>query len=183
MFTEEDLVEITHIANITLVLVAVERIMEKFHEQEDMYRVTSQVIEAGKSWLQTRNPTPEQLYWEYSPKLMEIDSLPEVHRIYEEKPYVQYAFHALIYAHLITVWLSEAVERLEEPVKVYSIGNDIAEVSYSYLTECLDNCIKASVVPEQMEAWLQRAVARLSQYHNCSQKGYIGGLVAAELLL
>lgn len=172
--------ELSNTAIIALTLMASERVIERLSEAEPMYFLAQRVIEAGWNWMNSRKPNPEEMYWEYNPVLMEMDSNPEYVALYSQKSYIKYAFHSLIYNHYIVICYSEATERLENPEKEYSVGNDIAEVNDEYITLCLDNCIKASQVPDDTETWLTKIISKLLREHSITSKGYSGESISKD---
>lgn len=174
MLDQLNINSLTNTAKIALALVAAERAIESLKEVEQMYSLARQIIEAGWSWMSSRKPDPEAMYWEFNPILMEMDSNPEYINLYNQKPYIQYAFHCLIYAHYITIRFSETIEKRENPAKEYSTGSDITEVSNEFVIMCLDNCIKAAQSSIDTEVWVKAIVNKTLIQHNRASKGYIG---------
>jgi|ERR1019366_605896 hypothetical protein len=124
-------------------------------------------LRADWSWMESRVPDPGRLYWDHLPRLMEHDSrLPA-------DPALP-ALHCALYAHMYAVWSAEGVTNLEQPGTVLSIGNDIADVDESYLTQCLDAAVRISPQPEQTTAWLNELIAYLEIHQRKTPTDLIG---------
>ena len=175
--------ELSNTAIIALTLVVSEKSIKRLSEVKPMYSIAQKVIEAGWSWMKSRSPNPEQMYWADNPVLMEMDSDPKYHALYEQKPYIQYAFGGVIYTHYLVVCYSEATERLENPENEYSIGNDIAEVNDEFVTICLNNFIKSSERPDKTKVWIRKVVDKLLLENNRSLKGYSGDSISKDFFI
>jgi hypothetical protein len=66
------------------------------------------------------------------------------------------------------------VTNLEAPGTVLSIGNDIAEVDESYLTQCLDLAAQVSPRPDATTEWLNGLIERFEREQRKTEDDLVG---------
>lgn len=144
---------------VALGLLTAEHVLPLLAAEPVAHRALGRAIAADWSWMETRTPDPSALYWDHMPTLMEEDS-----RIAEGDPSLP-VLHCGLYAHSYAVWSAEGATNLEAPGSVLSIGNDIAEVDESYLSECLGLALRASPEPKRTADWLSSLIEQMGRHH------------------
>lgn len=158
---------ITVHGRIALGLLAAEYVAPLLASHPSARTVLEDAVRADWSWMEDRTPDPSTLYWEYMPKLLEEDS-----RLGDD-PAIR-VLHCGLYAHTYAIWSAEGVATLEEPDIVLSIGNDIADVDESYLTQCLEIAVEVSPQPEGTADWLNGLIAQMEREQRKSEGEVIG---------
>jgi hypothetical protein len=155
-------------AQSALALLAAEHVVPLFAPRSKLRAALEDMLRDDWSWLETRAPDPGQIYWTYMPYLMEEDSrMPKVDPLLP-------VLHCCLYAQMYFIWNAEGATRIEEPEKVQSIGNDIAEVDESFLTQCLEYAVRVSPQPEVTTDWLNGLIARVERELKVTPPDYIG---------
>jgi len=152
---------------VALGLLAAEHVAPLFAARPTTRALIEDALRADWSWLETRVPDPSKLYGDYMAQFMEEDTLL---RDDARLP----VLHCALYAHTYAIWSAEGVTYLEQPGTVLSIGNDIAEVDESYLTQCLEHAVKVSPQPEQTTTWLNGLIAYMGRNQRITPANVIG---------
>jgi predicted enzyme related to lactoylglutathione lyase len=147
----------TVMARMALAHLAAEHVLPVLAGRPATHALVAELIEVGWSWMRSRKPDPEFIYWTYNPRLMEdgTHSLGDKH--------VVPALFSALDMHYLMVRLAEWVTSIEQPNVVLSIGNDINEVGPSVLDDCLRHALEASPRPELTERWLSETTRRLAR--------------------
>lgn len=151
MLNEVDENVVTVHARVALALLAAEHAAPRLR-QRPIGAFIEEMLRADWSWMETRQPGPSRLYWDYIPRLMEEDS-----KCAPTDPLLP-ALHSAIYAQSYFIWSAEGATNLEQPGTVLSIGNDIADVDETYLTQAMELAVKVSTDTQATEAWLNSLV-------------------------
>jgi hypothetical protein len=155
-------------ARIALGLLAAEHVLPLLAGEPKAHDALQQALADDWSWMETRRPDPSHLYWDHMPALMEEDS-----RLDEADPALP-VLHCGLYAHSYAIWSAEGVTNLEAPGTVLSIGNDIAEVDESYLTQCLDLAAQVSPRPDATTEWLNGLIERFEREQRKTEDDLVG---------
>lgn len=158
---------ITVHGRVALGLLAAEYVTPLLTSHPSAQGVLEEAIRADWSWMERRAPDPSALYWDYMPQLLEEDSK------LGDDPAIR-VLHCGLYAHTYAIWSAEGVANLEQPGIVLAIGNDIADVDESYLTQCLEIAISVSSQPEQTADWLNGLILHMEREQQKSEGDVIG---------
>jgi hypothetical protein len=167
MLNEIDSDIITQHGKIALCLLAAEHVVPIFAARPNLRPVLEEMLRADWSWMESRAPTPSEIYWKYMPPIMQESSTPA-------KGLLSAAFQCCIDAQYYTIWCADGITYIEEPGKVEPVGSDIPEVDESHLTSCLEAAINASPQPEKTTEWLNGLIARMEREHRRTETNVIG---------
>jgi hypothetical protein len=167
MLNEFDVDAITSHGTIALALLAAEYVLPLLAPQPTTRALLENVLRDDWAWVETRSPELGQLYWDYMPQLMEEDT-----RLRDDA--LLPVLHCCLYAQTYFFWTAEGITNLERPGTVLGLGNDIAEVDESYLTQCLELAVSVSPQPQQAADWLNGLISHMEREQRVTPADVIG---------
>ena len=161
---------ITLHAAIAIGLLAAEHVAPLLLPRAQVYALVKETLAANWSWMETREPELGSLYWSTMGRLIEQDSA------MPGDPLLP-ALHCVLYAQSYFYWTGDAIIRNESPGTFVSLGNDIAEVDESYLTQCLEHAVAVSPRPAETAAWLNGLIERMEREHPVTPDSFVGARI------